>query len=89
MPLFAKQGEQGETNAVSLRKKRKWSYAAAAAAAVCLVVALVGKTAGGDAVPTISPTDTSRLVQCDLQDRISATGTVESAQSTMVYSTMP
>lgn len=88
MPLFAKQGEKGETNAVSLRKKRKWPYAAAAAAAVCLVVVLAGKAAGGDAVPTISPTDTSRLVQCDLQDRISATGTVESARSMTVYSTM-
>ena len=88
MPLFAKQGEKGETNAVFLRKKRKWPYAAAAAATFCLVVVLAGKAAGGDAVPTISPTDTSRLVQCDLQDRISATGTVESARSMTVYSTM-
>ena len=72
---------------VQKKTKHKWLLIAAlmlAAAAAAGIFVLRG--AQGQ-VLAISPTDTAKLVRCDLQDIISTTGSVESARSMTVYST--
>lgn len=88
MPMLAKRSSESENGAVALKRKRKWPYIAGAVAAVALAAGLLGLWGGKDKTLTISPTDTSRLVYTDLQDSISATGTVESAKRMTVYSTV-
>lgn len=78
--------EQTET-AVATRPRRKWPVVLGAAVLLCAGVLAAGKLTDGKNTAVISPTDTALLVRTDLQDSVSATGTVESAQSMTVYST--
>ena len=52
------------------------------------IVILPGLLGGGKEVPQLDLTDTTVLSYTDLRSTISATGTVESAESTTVYSTV-
>ncbi len=74
-------------SSVSARPRRKWPVVLGAVILVCGGLLVAGKLNGGQNAVTISPTDTALLVRTDLQDSVSATGTVESAQSMTVYST--
>ena len=80
---------QKETNSApaATKPRRKWPVVLGAAAVLCAGLLAAGKFAGTSTAVTISPTDTALLVRTDLQDSVSATGTVESAQSMTVYST--
>jgi len=69
------------------KKRRKWLIPvaiAAVAAAVVLAIALGGK----ETQAILNLTDTTVLSYRDMVDSISASGTVESASTTTVYSTM-
>lgn len=68
-------------------KKKKWLYAAVAAVLLAAAAGIFVMRGSSSQVLTISPTDTARLVRCDLQDHVTTTGTVESAKSMTVYST--
>ena len=69
-----------------VKPRRKWPVAVAVLLVAALAVGLLaGKNNGG---VIISPTETALLVRTDLEDSVSATGTVESAHSMTVYSTM-
>ena len=57
------------------------------AAAVLLLVAFNLLKGGKSTAPTLALADTSVLSREDMQNTISATGTVESASSMLVYST--
>ena len=78
---------QKEGVGTRLKYKRKWPYVVAVMLLAITAVVLWGAQNTSKAVLTISPTDTAKLVRGDLQDSISTTGTVESAQSMTVYST--
>ncbi len=79
--------QQEKQTAVLLKRKKKWPWAVVAVALVAAAALFSGKL-GGERVVVISPTDTALLVRTDLRDSVSATGTVESANSMTVYSTM-
>ena len=68
-------------------KKKKWLYAVVAAVLLAAAAGIFVMRGSSSQVLTISPTDTARLVRCDLQDHVTTTGTVESAKSMTVYST--
>lgn len=69
------------------RPIKKGPIIIAAGLLLVLAVSLLGRgKSGGDA--TLALTDTTVLSRTDLQNTISATGTVESASSMMVYSTL-
>ena len=69
------------------RPIKKGPITIAAGVLLVLAVSLLGRgKSGGDA--TLALTDTTVLSRTDLQNTISATGTVESASSMMVYSTL-
>jgi len=75
---------------VSKKKRKhmkKWIIAAAAAV-VLLAAVFLPKILKGEQLPLLTLSDTTVLAVGNLEDSISATGTVESADSTMVYSTM-
>lgn len=85
MPELLNKEETKDT--VVVKRRRKWPIVVAIVLVAALAVGLL--TAGkGNAGVIISPTETALLVRTDLEDSISATGTVESAQSMTVYSTM-
>ncbi|MBR5536948.1 MAG: HlyD family efflux transporter periplasmic adaptor subunit [Clostridia bacterium] len=67
--------------------RRKWPLALGAAILVCAGVFAAGQLREANNAVVISPTDTALLARTDLQDSVSATGTVESAHSMTVYST--
>lgn len=69
-----------------VKRRRKWPVAVAVLLAAALALGFL--TAGKDHGVVISPTETALLVRTDLEDSVSATGTVESAKSMTVYSTM-
>ncbi len=80
--------QQNQQVTTLLKRRRKWPVVLGAAAAAALgIFALSGSLSGGKMV-VINPTETAKLVRTDLQDSVSATGTVESADSMTVYSTM-
>lgn len=78
---------KGVLNAMPFTKKKRLIAAASAVAAAA--VAAVALTAGsrGDRGAALSQADMSVLTRSDLQNSISATGAVESAESVLVYST--
>ena len=80
---------QKETNSAPAvtKPRRKWPVVLVVAVLICAGVLAAGKLTEGKNALVISPTDTALLVRTDLQDSVSATGTVESAQSMTVYST--
>lgn len=70
-------------------KKKKRIYAAVFVAGIFGIAAILSGIAGsGNKDAVIDLSDTTILSYRDIQDSISATGIVESAQSTMVYSTL-
>lgn len=73
-------------DAMVVKQRRKWPVAVAVLLAIMLVLGFL--TAGKEHGVVISPTETALLVRTDLEDSVSATGTVESAQCMTVYSTM-
>ena len=80
--------KEEKRDTVVVKRRKKWPIAV-----ICVL--LVGALAGGLLLAgkggnqvIISPTETALLVRTDLEDSVSATGTVESAQSMTVYSTM-
>ena len=79
------QKEKNKDKAV-VKPRRKWPVAAAVLLVAALAVGLLGGKHGGGVI--ISPTETALLMRTDLEDSVSATGTVESAHSMTVYSTM-
>ena len=85
MPELLNKEETKET--VVAKRRPKWPVAVAVLLVAALAVGLLasGKSGGG---VIISPTETALLVRTDLEDSVSATGTVESAHSMTVYSTM-
>ena len=87
MPDLAEKTVQKENRTVSLKHKKKWPYVLAVVLLLAAAVGFFAVQGGTNHVLTISPTDTAKLVLCDLQDSVSATGTVESAKSLTVYST--
>lgn len=78
--------EKTESSA-AVRPRRKWPAVLGAVILICGGLLVAGKLSGGQDAAIISPTDTALLVRTDLQDSVSAVGTVESAQSMSVYST--
>lgn len=77
-----------EKEEVSVRpKRRKIWLICAAALIVAGAVGLFALRGVQKPVLAITPTDTAKLIRCDLRDSISTTGTVESAKSMTVYST--
>jgi len=87
MPKLAEKTTPMESGVTAVKRKRKWPFL------VLAVLIVAGAAAGflgwGNQNQTlvISPTDTATLIRTDLQDSVSATGTVESAKSMTVYST--
>ncbi len=79
---------QEEKQPVMLKRKRKWPFAVIAVAVVAAAAVYISGKFGSSTAVIISPTETALLVRTDLQDSVSATGTVESANSMTVYSTM-
>lgn len=67
------------------KKRKKWMLAAAAVVLIAALLLIRGKSK--QEVPQLDLTDTTVLNYTDLENSISATGTVESAHSRMVYST--
>ena len=91
MPLFAKPREPGTEEAAQAlpsRRRKKWPYVLLAAVLVLGAASLLGRLSRSTGDAVLARTDTATLVRSDLRDTISATGTVESAQSMTVYSTM-
>ena len=86
MSLPVLQKENNSSPAAN-KPRRKWPVVLGVAVLLCAGLLVAGKFAGTSTAVTISPTDTALLVRTDLQDSVSATGTVESAQSMTVYST--
>lgn len=72
---------------VQQKTKRKWPLFAALILAAAAAAGIFVLRGAQEQSLTVSPTDTAKLVRCDLQDTISTTGSVESAQSMTVYST--
>ena len=70
------------------KKRKKWILPAAILLVVAAAVALVSVFGKRDAGAILNLTDTTVLTYRDMEDSISASGTVESANSTTVYSTM-
>ncbi|MDE7242742.1 MAG: HlyD family efflux transporter periplasmic adaptor subunit [Oscillospiraceae bacterium] len=70
------------------RTVKKRPIIIAAGVALLAAVFLLGRLGKSGQAVTISLSDTSVLLRSDLQNLISATGTVESASSMMVYSTV-
>lgn len=77
-------------DAVPVKKRGKKKFIIAGAAVVIAVAAVFHMTVGAANTnqPALSASDVMTLRRTDLQNTISATGTVESASSVMVYSTM-
>ena len=75
---------------LSKTKKKTKKRVITAVVLVVLAAALIlpGVLGGGKEVPQLDLTDTTVLAYTDLRSTISATGTVESAESTTVYSTV-
>lgn len=75
---------------LSKTKKKTKKRVITAVVLMVLAAALVlpGVLGGGKEVPQLDLTDTTVLAYTDLRSTISATGTVESAESTTVYSTV-
>jgi len=75
-----------------LPKKNKKTKRIVTIAVIVVVLAAIlllpGLLGGGKEVPQLDLTDTTVLAYTDLRSTISATGTVESAESTTVYSTV-
>ena len=75
-----------------LPKKNKKTKRIVTIAVIVVVLAAIlllpGLLGGGKEVPQLDLTDTTVLAYMDLRSTISATGTVESAESTTVYSTV-
>ena len=79
------QKEKNKETSVA-KRRHAWPIAVAVVLVAALAAGLfVGGKNGG---VIISPTETALLVRTDLEDTVSATGTVESAHSMTVYSTM-
>ena len=70
------------------KKTKKRVITAVVLVALAAVLILPGVLGGGKEVPQLDLTDTTVLAYTDLRSTISATGTVESAESTTVYSTV-
>ena len=70
------------------KKTKKLVITAAVIAVLAAVLLLPRMLGGGTEQPLLDLTDTTVLAYTDLQSTISATGTVESAESTTVYSTV-
>lgn len=70
------------------RKKKRWVTAVVVAAAAIAAVVGFSLFGGGKETPQLDLTDTTVLTYTDLRSTVSATGTVESAQRTTVYSTV-
>ena len=75
---------------LSKTKKKTKKRVITAVVLMVLAAALIlpGVLGGGKEVPQLDLTDTTVLAYTDLRSTISATGTVESAESTTVYSTV-
>ena len=86
MPVPVLKKEKSESS-VQPKSRRKWPVIAGTAVLVCAGVLATGRLQEVRNAVVISPTDTALLVRTDLQDSVSATGTVESAHSMTVYST--
>lgn len=78
--------KEKETDPAPLKRPRKWPVLIAILLVAALAAGLLLKSNGADVI--ISPTETALIVRTDLEDTVSATGTVESAHSMTVYSTM-
>ena len=78
---------QKEGGRIQGKHKRRWPYVVVAGLLLVMAAGIWAAQNTSRAVLTISPTDTAKLVRGNLQDSISTTGTVESAQSMTVYST--
>lgn len=78
----------GDENAKPLRRKFKKGPVIAAAVVVLLLALRLGLGGKSGKAATIALSDTTALTRSDLQNTISASGTVESASSMMVYSTV-
>ena len=78
--------KEKELDAVPLKRRRKCPVVVAILLVAALITALLLLNKGTDVI--ISPTETALVVRTDLEDTVSATGTVESAHSMTVYSTM-
>lgn len=88
MPKLLNKEETQNAGGVTIKRRKKWPIAV-----ICVLLVAVGAFAlwqntGKKSAVIISPTETALLVRTDLEDTVSATGTVESAQSMTVYSTM-
>lgn len=70
------------------KKTKKRVITAVVLVALAAVLILPGVLGGGKEVPQLDLTDTTVLAYTDLRSTISATGIVESAESTTVYSTV-
>jgi len=70
------------------KKTKRIVTIAVIVAVLAAVLILPGLLGGGKEVPQLDLTDTTVLTYTDLRSTISATGTVESAESTTVYSTV-
>ncbi len=68
-------------------KRKKWVIAAVVAVILLCVIGLPKLFGVGKDIPLLDLNDTTVLAYTDIVDSISADGTVESAESTMVYST--
>ena len=69
------------------KKVKGWVIAVIGIAAVFLVVSAFRMTRRGQQASILDLSDTTVLEQVDLQSTISTTGTIESAQKAMIYST--
>lgn len=86
--LFKKEPPSDGGAALPVRRRRKkWPFVLGAAA-VLAILSFFNGAGKKEAEATLALTDTVTLAAEDLQSTISATGTVESAQSMTVYSTM-
>jgi len=69
------------------KRKKRWI----AVVIICVIAAaalVIPRLMAGEKLPVLTLSDTSLLTVGNLEDSISATGTVESAETTMVYSTL-
>ncbi len=80
--------QQEEKQSVMVKRKKKWPFVLGAVAVAAAAAVFAAGSPGNGNMVIISPTETALLVRTDLQDSVSATGTVESANSMTVYSTM-
>ncbi len=88
--LLKKEKTVSEQNPIPVKndKRKKWVITAVAVAAILLCVVGLPKLFGiGKDIPLLDLNDTTVLAYTDMVDSISADGTIESAESTMVYST--